>query len=572
MGGWGSSVDVLVVGSGGAGHCAALRARDLDLDVLLVEKLPRWGGNTAMSAGAIWIPAHPWAPQPDSEDEGVRYLRAALRDGGSEAQLRAFVREGGRMLAYLVERSRLRLRCMETYPDYHDELPGGRAGGRGLETEPIDGELLADDFATLEAAYPGELMMGKFMMAMPEARRLLEPGLSPYLAMSKGMLGYALRARRRARLGGRDPYLTMGQALMARMRLSLRDRKVPMWLEAPLTDLVVEGGRVVGAVVRRGAREVRVEARRGVVIAAGGFERNDALRERYHRAPSSASWSAGSAGNTGDGILIGERIGARLDTAQMHEAWWTPATRPPGDDYNAVMVIEKSLPHGIFVNRRGERFTNEAASYTAVVQAMYADHAATGANVPCWWVIDATYRKRYPMGPVEPASITSDAQLAKKRPRWAPGAGWLHRAATLDELATQIAVPAAALRATVERFNAHARAGEDRDFGRGASANDRYYSDARVRPNPSLGSIETAPFYAVQVFPSDLGTKGGLATDPGGRVLDTSDRPIPGLYAAGNSKTSAMGDAYPGPGVTIAEALTSGFLAAESIAADVARR
>jgi 3-oxosteroid 1-dehydrogenase len=566
---WDHAVDLLVVGSGGAGHCAALRARDLGLDVLMVEKLPRWGGNTAMSAGAIWIPAHPWSPAPDTEDDGVRYLLAAT--GGDEGRLRAFVREGSRMLAYLVARSRLSLRCMESYPDYHDELPGGRAGGRGLETEPIDGELLGADFATLERPYPGELMLGKFMMSIPEARRLLEPGASPYLALARGALGYAWRARRRGRLGGRDPYLTMGQALMARLRLSLRDRGVPLWLEAPLVELVLERGRVVGAVVRRGGREVRIEARRGVVIAAGGFERNDEMRQQYHRKPTSASWSVGSLGNTGDGIRLGAQVGARLDEAQMGEAWWTPATRPPGDDYNAVMVIEKSLPHGIFVNRLGERFTNEAASYTAVVQAMYADHEATGANVPCWWVLDATYRWRFPMGPIEPARITSDEKLAARSPQWAPGAGWLHKAATLDALAAQMQVPAAALRETVERFNAHARQGADPDFHRGANANDRYYADVRVEPNPSLGPVETAPFYAVQVFPSDLGTKAGLATDAGGRVLDGADQPIPGLYAAGNSKTSAMGAAYPGPGVTIAEALTSGFLAAESAAAEPAR-
>ena len=568
---WNHSVDMLVVGSGGAGHCAALRAHDLGLQTLIVEKLNRWGGSTAMSAGAMWIPAHPWSPQPDTVDDGVRYLLAATEGEADESRLRAFIVEGSRMLQYLVDHSRLSWRVMTSYPDYHDELPGGRAGGRGLETVPIDGELLGGDFATLERPYPGELMLGKFMMPMVDARRLLEPGAAPSMALSRGMAGYLRRSRRRARLGGRDPYLTMGQALMARLRLSLQERGVPMWLDSPVIDLVVDSGRVLGAIVGRGGREVRIQARHGVLIAAGGFERNEEMRQRYHRHPTSASWSVGSMGNTGDGIRLGEQVGARLDTSAMAHAWWTPAVRPPGEDYNAVLVIEKSLPHGIFINRLGRRFTNEAASYTAVVNAIYDDDAATGSAVPCWWVLDATYRRRFPIGPVEPGWVTSDKRLTERSPAWAPGGGWLHRAASLDDLARQIEVPAGALRETVDRFNVHARAGADPDFHRGANANDRYYSDRRVRPNPSLGPIETPPYYAVQVFPSDLGTKAGLITDPGGRVLaGAADTAIPGLYAAGNSQTSAMGRAYPGPGVTIAEALLSGFLAAESAAADTA--
>lgn len=568
---WDQSVDVLVTGSGGAGHCAALRGRDLGLDVLVVEKLARWGGNTAMSAGALWVPANKWmraAGLEDSEDDGVRYLLAATGGEVPEARLRTFVRESNRMAEYLEANSRMRLSSLVRYPDYHDELDGGRAGGRGLEPDPINGTTLGEDFATLEAPYPGELMLGKFMMSVPEARRLLEPGLTPMRAMAKGLIKYLLRGPRRKRLGGRDPYLTMGQALMARLRLSLRDRSVPIWLNSPLTDLITEDGRVTGVVVRHNDREVRIEARRGIVIAAGGFERNDEMRRQYQQQPIAASWSVASLGNTGDGIRLGEKVGARLNSALMREAWWTPAVQPPGLDYSCVMVIEKSLPHGIFVNRLGKRFTNEAASYTAVVQAMYADDAATGAAIPCWWVLDATYRRRFPIGPVDPGMIMSDAKLAKRFPLWAPGAGWLHKADTLEALATEIGLAPATLRATVDRFNESARRGVDRDFHRGENANDRYYSDARVKPNPSLGPVETPPFYGVEVYPSDLGTKSGLVTDDGGRVLDGADQPIPGLYAAGNSTTTAMGRAYPGPGVTIAEAMTSGFLAAEAIAVD----
>src|SRR6266511_3832481 len=385
---WDESVDVLVVGSGCAGQCAALRASDLGLDVLVVEKQRHWGGNTAMSAGALWVPANHWmraAGIDDSEDEGVKYLVALTGGEVPENRLRTFVRESNRMVEYLDEHSHVHFTALTRYPDYHDDVPGGRPGGRPLKPQPIDGSRLGDDFATLHQAYPGELMLGKFMMSVPEARGLLDPGLAPMRTMAKGMLKYLLRGRKRKRLGGRDPWFTMGQALMTRLRLSLRDRGVPMWLDAPLSELVSDGGRVTGAVMRH--------------------------------------------------------------------AWWTPAVRPPGLRYGSVMVIEKSLPHGIFVNRLGTRFTNEAASYTAVVQAMYADDAQTGASVPCWWVLDATYRKRFPIGPVAPGMMMNDAKVAKRFPPWAPGAGWLHKADTLEALAREIDVDAATLRATVDRFN-----------------------------------------------------------------------------------------------------------------------
>lgn len=568
---WDRSVDVLVVGSGGAGQCAALRAHDLDLDVLVVEKQAHWGGNTAMSAGALWVPANKWMRAKgieDSEDDAVRYLLALTGGDVPEARLCTFVRESNRMVEYLDARSHVHFTSMVRYPDYHDDVDGGRPGGRALEPDPVDGATLGDDFATLHEPYPGELMLGKFMMSVPEARALLDPGFAPIRAMAKGMVKYKLRGRKRKRLNGRDPYFTMGQALMTRLRLSLRDRGVPMWVDAPVTELVTEGARVTGAVVHHDDRDVRIEARRGIVIAAGGFERNDEMRRQYQQQPIDASWSAASFGNTGDGIRLGEKVGARLDTALMREAWWTPAVRPPGLRYGSVMVIEKSLPHGFFVNRLGKRFTNEAASYTAVVQAMYADDAATGASVPCWWVLDAIYRKRFPVGPVPPGMMMNDEKVAKRFPPWAPGAGWLHKADTIEALATEIDVHPATLRATVDHFNDGARQGVDPDFHRGESANDRYYSDARVKPNPSLGPVETAPFYAVEVYPSDLGTKSGLVTDDGARVLDGDSHPIPGLYAAGNSTATVMGRSYPGAGGTIAPAMTFGFLAAESIADD----
>ncbi len=567
MGDWDRSVDVLVMGSGGAGQCAALRAADLGLDVLVVEKSAVWGGSTAMSAGAAWIPNNKSMKSKgidDSEDEGVKYIMHLTGGSVSEEMIRTFVREGNRMVDYLEEKTRVHFDALEHYPDYHPEDPGGRAGGRSLEPEPIDGNLLGEEFRTLHEGYPPALILGKFMMSISQARELLQPGLKPKLGMVKGMARYAQRAKKR-KMYDRDPFLSMGQALMARLRLSLRDRNVPMWLSSPVKELISENGRVVGAVVEHDGQTLRIETRKGVVVAAGGFERNDEMRKKYQRAPIEASWTVGNFDNTGDGILAGEAVGAKLDVELMREAWWMPATIAPDVRYNNVLMLEKSLPHGMFVNRDGKRFVNEGESYNDLVIDMYEQDAKDHATVPSWFIVDSTYRSRYNLGPVMPAFVMSDKKLP---PNWAPGAGWLHKADTLDALARDIGVDPAALKASVDRFNGFARTGVDEDFHRGDSANDRYYSDPRAKPNPTLGPIEKAPYYAVPVSPSDLGTKAGLVTDVGGRVLDADDKPIPGLYAAGNSASTVMGTRYAGAGATIGPAMVFGFLCGESVAAD----
>jgi 3-oxosteroid 1-dehydrogenase len=390
--------------------------------------------------------------------------------------------------------------------------------------------------------------------------------MRPKVEVAKGMARYASRWRKRRRFS-RDPYLTMGQALMGRLRLSLIERGVPLWLECPVESLVAEGERVVGVVARRDGREARIQARRGVVVAAGGFERNDEMRKKYQRAPIEASWTVGNYDNTGDGIRAAADVGAALDVELMREAWWMPATLAPGQRYNSVLMIEKSMPHGMFVNRDGKRFVNEAESYNDLVIDMYASDERDGVSIPAWFVVDGTYRSRYNLGPVLPSFVMPDKRLP---PAWKPGAGWLHRAATIEELARDLGIEPTTLRSSINRFNAFAAAGDDADFHRGDSANDRYYSDPRATPNPSLGALTKAPFYAVPVSPSDLGTKAGLMTDLGSRVLDEQGEPIRGLYAAGNSTSTVMGTRYAGAGATIAPAMVFGFLAGESIATDAA--
>lgn len=564
---WNDETDLLVLGSGAAGLSGALRGAQLGLKVIVTEKSDVWGGSAAMSAGALWIPANDKMSAvgiDDSEADALEYLSAVTFGTIKTSRLQTFVRAANRMINAFEEDGQLRLQPLSLYPDYNTDVAGAKPGGRVLEPEPFDGSLLGSDFRTLHPPYPGELVFGRFLMGIAEARDLIMPGIGPKLGLLKGFVRYAKRRPERKRLG-RDPYLTMGQALASRMRLSLTQRDVPVWLSCPIRSLVTDGGRVVGAELTRGGRPYRVRARAGVLMATGGFERSQEMRDQYLRGPSQANWTVGHAGNVGDGIIIGQEAGGAIDADLMREAWWAPTIVPPEQPTAWVLVIEKSLPHGFFVDRNGNRFTNEAANYSDVGRAMFEADDDSGAGVPAWWIFDATYRRRYIVGPIQPGSVQPDRFLPKAL---RPGRGWLHRAATLDELAGQLSIDPATLSRTVNRFNAIARSGDDGDFGRGRTLNDRYYADPRSVPNPSLGPLEKAPYYAVPVVPGDLGTKSGLVTDDDGRVLDETGVRIPGLYAAGNTTSSVMGPAYPGAGGTLAPAMAFAFLAAEAAAGD----
>jgi 3-oxosteroid 1-dehydrogenase len=347
-----------------------------------------------------------------------------------------------------------------------------------------------------------------------------------------------------------------GQAFAAALRLGLLDAGVPVLLDTALEDLHVEDDIVTGAVVSSDGQQRVLRARHGVVLACGGFEHNAAMRRQYQRVPIGSDWTVGAAANTGDGILAGERLGARLEL--MADAWWGPSIPLTGGPW--FCLAERTLPGGIMVNARGERFMNEALPYVEAVHRMYGGEYGQGEgpaeNLPCWMIIDQRYRNRYVFAGVPP-----------RRPfprRWYD-AGVIVRGATVEGLAEKIGVPAPALAATVARFNGFAATGRDADYGRGASGYDRYYGDPTVKPNPCLSPIDQPPFYAITMVPGDLGTKGGLSTDVHGRVLRGDGSVIEGLYAAGNVSAPVMGHTYAGPGATIGPALTFGYLAARHI-------
>ncbi|MGH8382859.1 FAD-binding protein [Pseudomonas sp.] len=556
---WDECCDVLVIGSGAGGMTAALRAHDLGLGALVIEKSSEYGGTSAVSGGGIWIPDNHRISAlggQDSAEEAIAYLKAVTRGEIDDGRIETYVEQGRKMVEYLEQHSRVRFEAQPHYADYYPEVPGGKAGYRSMDPQPFDAAALGEEFLRMRAPSPGTLMMGRMAMTMKEAQVLLCRG--------KGWLGLTLRVmwrywrdREGRKLSRRDRYLTLGNALVGALRCSLLDRGVPLWLNCSLEQLLIVGERIGGAQVCRDGKVLRIKARHGVIIAAGGFERNQAMRSQYHPQPSQADWSATPPGNTGDGICAGQALGAR--TALMAHSWWAPTTHVQGEEKQRALFVERTLPGCILVNSAGERFVNEAAPYTDIVYAMYANNREDASSVPCWMVFDASFRRKYPCGALLPGYAQRDWQLPRHL------RGYFHKAASLETLAASIGVEAAGLARTVLRFNTMASCGRDADFGKGESLFDRYYGDPGVQPNPCLAPLLKAPFYAVRVDAGDIGTKGGLLTDVHARVLHEDGQPILGLYAIGNSAASMMGRTYPGAGSTLGPAMTFGYLAANHI-------
>ncbi|WP_431950822.1 3-oxosteroid 1-dehydrogenase [Nocardia lijiangensis] len=547
-----TTYDVVVVGSGAAGMTAALTAAYRGLSVVLIEKSRTFGGSTARSGGGVWIPNNPVLVRegvPDSPDLARGYLKSVVGDRVPQAKQDAFLDNGPRMMTYLSGRTpHLEFVYDRGYSDYHPELPGGLAQGRSIEPAIVDGRLLGDDLALInQPTMSGPKGIAFTVSDFHDLNMIARTWKGKRTAMKVGAKAVMNKLR------GRLP-LSLGKALVARLWLALRDAGVPVWLNTPLTELIIEDGAVVGVRAERDGEPIVLRARRGVVLAAGGFEHNLEMRERFFTGPVSTDWTVGATENVGDGILAGESVGAALDL--MDDAWWGPSVRNP-DGPPFFCLAERSQPGAIMVNDAGERFTNESASYVDVVHTMYERHVSGIGHVPAHFIMDQRFRDRYLFLGTFPKQPIPQKYF---------DAGIIKKADTLEELADEIGVPADALTSTVQRFNGFASAGRDEDFRRGESAYDRYYGDPTVTPNPCLAAIEKPPFYAVEMVPGDLGTKGGLLTDEHSRVLRADGAPIAGLYAAGNNSAAVMGNSYAGAGATIGPAMVFGYIAANHLA------
>ena len=542
--------DAVVIGCGAAGMTAALRLAKRGLSVVVVEKAPTFGGSAARSGAGIWIPNNNVilaAGVPDTPAKAAAYLAAVVGTDVPTAKQQAFLDNGPPMISFVTANSPLRFRYMAGYSDYYPEFPGGLAQGRSIEPDLFDGKLLGAQLANLNPPY----------LATPAGVSVFSADYKWLNLALVNLRGTAVAAECVARytaavLHGQTP-LTMGQALAGALRAGLAAAGVPVWLDTPFQDFQFDAsGRVTGVLVTRNGASTAITATRGVVVAAGGFERNLAMRLAYQRQPIGVDWTVGAHANTGDGIRAGLRAGAATDF--LDDAWWGPAIPLPEEPY--FCLAERTLPGTIMVNHAGVRFVNEAAPYSDVVHVMY-DRNGISPDIPAWLIFDQNYRNRY---------LFRDISPALPFPQSWYDAGAVVQDWTLAGLAAKIGVPASALTGTVSRFNGFARTGRDPDFHRGDSAYDHYYTDPAVGPNSCLAPLWLPPYYACKIVPGDLGTKGGLRTDTRARVLRTDGQVIPGLYAAGNSSAAVMGHSYAGAGSTIGPAMTFGNIAANDIA------
>ncbi|MFE3129732.1 FAD-dependent oxidoreductase, partial [Streptomyces hydrogenans] len=515
---WDHTYDVVVAGSGAAGLAAALTARLRGLTALVVEKTDAYGGSTALSGGAIWVPGNfhlDAAGLGDTPEKARAYLDATVGDRVPDARKDAYVRHGPRMVREFHDRTDVRFVYTPGYSDYYPERLGGYPQGRSVEPEVFDFKKLAPERrATMRRA---GLPTYGLTITSRDFHELNMVGRT--WAGRRTAVKVGARAAK-ALVTGRRP-LSLGEALIARMRHSLDRLGGELWLSAPMTGLVEEDGRVTGVRIRKDGRDLTVRATGGVVLASGGFSHDQALREKYLPAPTSGAWSAAADGQTGDALEPALALGAALDL--MDRVWGAPTVVPPGDK-PFFLVADRGIPGMVIVDSTGERYANEAAPYHEFVDAMYAHQARGGATaVPSWLILDATAKSRYLFMGLFPG-----------QPFPAPWreSGFVKQAATVEELAVLIGAAPERLRATVDRFNGFARAGRDEDFHRGDSVYDRYYGDPTL-PNPNLAPLEKGPFHAIPVHPGDIGTKGGLVTDATARVLREDGTAIPGLYASG---------------------------------------
>ncbi|MGH8387996.1 MAG: FAD-dependent oxidoreductase [Pseudomonas sp.] len=555
--------DVIVVGSGAGAMTSAVFLADQGLSVLVVEKSNQYGGTSAISGGGIWIPNNHYFARMSSNDSyatALTYLKAAAGEHVDEVRLRAYLDNAPKMIEQLTRTSRVRYAVAAKYPDYYPHLPGALAGGRTLDPELFDTSLLGDELANLRKPSPSTLLMGRIAWTARDAHKAMARSFGWRLLIMKLMLRYKLdfKWRRKSKM---DRRASLGSSLVASLRRSLMDRNVPLWLNTDFSGLITEGGRIAGITVQQSGSERQLRARHGVILASGGFEQNQALRDQYLPKPNRKAWSATPPGNnTGAALVAGIDQGAA--TALMDWAWWAPTIAVPGEDKPRGIFAERAFPGAIVVNSQGQRFVNEAAPYLEFVDAMYKDDGKTaGKSVPAWVIFDGHFRFNYAMGPLMPGQVMPDSRLRKE---WLNNLYW--KADTLAGLARQIGVDSAGLEATVAKVNGYASSGVDLDFARGGNVFDRYYGDCNVKPNPCLAPLRKGPYYAMRLDAGDIGTKGGLLTNEHAQVVREDGTAIAGLYAIGNCSASVMGTSYPGAGGTLGPAMTFGYVAANHLA------
>jgi succinate dehydrogenase/fumarate reductase flavoprotein subunit len=551
--------DLLVLGSGAGGMTAAVAARAMGLDVLLVEKASKLGGATARSGGWAWIPGNRFvkARSPSEELDAARtYIRSHAGQHYDAARVESFLANGAAMMAFMEAKTHMRFVPVDAFPDYHPEREGASQGERSIMTEPFDASVLGSDRARIAPPLPVATWAG-MMVALPEVGIFQRAGRS--LPAAWYVFRRLLRQGYEKLVHGQTMNLANGNALIARLFATAREQKMPVWTDAPAIHLLTEAARVTGAVVMRDGREVTVKARRGVVVATGGFPHDKVRRKALVPwANEEACWGAMPFANTGDGLNIAEAAGAHVSDAVAFPAAYGPLT-PFRQAVDGLPVFPhlsgRAKPGIIAVTTDGKRFVNEANSYQDFVIGLL--EATEGRDRRAYILCDARSLGKYGFGYAKPAPLPVAPYVRS---------GYLKRADTWGGLAVQLGINADALQHTVATFNASAARGEDPDFRRGRNRYNTIQGDADVNPNPCVAQLDRPPYFAVEVVPGILGTFAGLAADEYARVLNRTGAVIPGLYVAGNDMLSVLGGDYVGGGTTIGPAMTFGYVAARHAA------
>lgn len=552
--------DVIVIGAGAGGMTAAAVAAAEGLRVLVIEKTGFVGGTTAWSGGMVWIPANAKMKEAglsDSITGAVQYLASTVPEPANAGLRAAFLARGPEAVAWLEANTEVRLQPVKVYPDYYPERLGATSGGRVLEPVAFDGTRLGAHFARLRAPLPEFTLFGGMMvnrLDIPHLRRVGKSLRSTWRA-ARLVFEYALQRLRNPR----GTTLHLGNALAARLYASLLARQVEILFSADVEDLSMQGGRVAGVVIRHGSRDRLITARRGVVLATGGFSHDTALRKRFFP-PAAGFVSATNTSGTGDGLRLAATAGAALNTEATSAAYWVPAslfTRADGSrGVFPHTVTDRAKPGVIAVNATGRRFVNEALSYHEFVLAMLRDGNGEPER-PFYLICDRQFLWAYGLGRIKPFTRNVRRYVAS---------GELVEAPDIAQLAAKIGIKPSTLSATIASYNEGAKDGRDPEFGRGSTIYQRHLGDAAHKPNPCVAPILRAPFFAMRIYPADLGTAIGMKVDAQARVLREDGAPIAGLYACGNDMGSIMNGNYPGPGVTLGPALTFGYIAGRHLA------
>lgn len=552
--------DVIVIGAGAGGMTAAAVAAAEGLRVLVIEKTAFVGGTTAWSDGMVWIPANARmgeAGLSDSVAEAVQYLSSTVPETANAGLRAAFLARGPEAVAWLEAKTEVRLQPVKACPDYYPERLGATSGGRVLEPVAFDGTRLGAALARLRPPLPEVTLFGGMMVGRLDSPHLRKVGrsLRSTLRAARLIAEYALQRLR----SPRGTSLHLGNALAAGLYASLLARQVEILFSADVEDLSMQGDRVSGVVIRHGSRDRQIAARRGVVLATGGFSHDASLRKRFF--PAGAGFISATAPSvTGDGLRLAATAGAALNTDATSPAYWAPASlfiRTDGSrGVFPHIATDRGKPGLIAVNAAGRRFVNEALSHHEFVRAMLRDGNGK-ADTPFYLICDRAFLWAYGLGRIKPLTRGVRRYVAR---------GELVAAPDLAQLAARIGIKPSVLTATVASYNEGAKEGRDPEFGRGSTIYQRHLGDISHKPNPCVAPVLRAPFFAMRIYPADLGTAIGMKVDAQARVLRTDGTPIAGLYACGSDMGSIMNGNYPAPGITLGPALTFGYIAGRHLA------